>query len=225
MLYSRVFQNHFLELSIGIGTVAIASLVTFHFIRKPRKKISRIIDTMDVFNKENVHIKNRDHVEEIVSQLIKGSASKLQIISDFDQTLSRIHKNGKQCATTYGIFKQSPLASDEYKKKSLGLFNHYHPIEVDPHLTKEEKEPYMIEWYTKSRNLMPSSGITKDCLPIMVEESNILLSKVYDKAKWIHSIHIVATAYSSIRSQPSCSCVVEESSPIKAQTLSVVFLF
>ncbi|GBL67029.1 hypothetical protein AVEN_115775-1 [Araneus ventricosus] len=34
-----------------------------------------------------------------------------------------------------------------------------------------------------------------------------------------------ATAYSCIRSQPSCSCVVEESSPIKARTLSVVFLF
>ncbi|KAF8786778.1 7-methylguanosine phosphate-specific 5'-nucleotidase-like isoform X2 [Argiope bruennichi] len=130
---------------------------------------------MDVFNKENVHIKNRDRVEEIVSQLIKGSASKLQIISDFDHTISRVHQNGKQCSTTYGIFKQSSLTSEEYKKKSTGLYNHYHPIEVDPHLTKEEKEPYMIEWYTKSRNLMPSSGITKDCVSTMVQKSNIQL--------------------------------------------------
>ncbi|GBL87116.1 hypothetical protein AVEN_215624-1 [Araneus ventricosus] len=35
----------------------------------------------------------------------------------------------------------------------------------------------------------------------------------------------VATAYSCKRSQPSCSCVVEELTPIKARTLSVVSLF
>ncbi|GFU75838.1 uncharacterized protein TNCV_1652971 [Trichonephila clavipes] len=57
---------------------------------------------MEILNKNTVYIKNRDHVEEIVSQLIRGSASKLQVISDFDQTLSRVHINGEKCTTTYG---------------------------------------------------------------------------------------------------------------------------
>ncbi|GIY34325.1 hypothetical protein CDAR_579312 [Caerostris darwini] len=140
-----------------------------------RKKISRIIYTMDAFKKSCVHIKNHDYVEEIVSQLIKGGASKLQIISDFDHTLSRVHKNGEQCSTSYGILESSPLITEEYKNQTMTLFKHYHPIEVDPHLTKAEKIPYMIEWYSKSINLMPSSGISKECVPEMVANSNVCL--------------------------------------------------
>lgn len=174
-MFTRVFQNRFLELSFGIGTVVIVSLLTFRIVRKPRKKISRIIDTMEILNKKTVHIKNRDRVEEIVSQLIKGSAAKLQVISDFDQTLSRVHKNGEKCTTTYGIFEHSSRISEEYKTQTTTLYNHYHPIEVDPHLTKAEKVPYMIEWYTKCVDMMPSSGITKDSVPDMVADLSVHL--------------------------------------------------
>ncbi|GFS92203.1 7-methylguanosine phosphate-specific 5'-nucleotidase [Nephila pilipes] len=130
---------------------------------------------MEILNRNTVHIKNRDHVEEIVSRIIRGGASKLQVISDFDQTLSRVHKNGEKCTTTYGIFEHSSRISEEYKNQTAFLYNHYHPIEVDPHLTKAEKEPYMIEWYTKCIDLMPSSGITKDCVPDMVADLNVIL--------------------------------------------------
>ncbi|GFQ85733.1 7-methylguanosine phosphate-specific 5'-nucleotidase [Trichonephila clavata] len=130
---------------------------------------------MEILNKNTVHIKNRDHVEEIVSQLIRGSASKLQVISDFDQTLSRVHMNGEKCTTTYGIFEHSSKISQEYKTQTTTLYNHYHPIEVDPHLTKAEKVPHMIEWYTKCVDMMPSSGITKDSVPDMVADLSLHL--------------------------------------------------
>ncbi|XP_054710107.1 cytosolic 5'-nucleotidase 3-like [Uloborus diversus] len=173
-MFSDIFRSRIIETTIGIGTVVFVSVLTFQFLKKPRK-ISRIIDTMEALKKSNVHIKNRDHVEEVVSQFIKDGPSKLQVISDFDHTLTRIHLNGKQCTTTYGILDQGPFCTDEFKEKSKSLFNHYHPIEVDPNLSRAEKVPYMLEWYTKSVLLMPTSGISKSSVPEMVETSNVCL--------------------------------------------------
>ncbi|XP_035216810.1 cytosolic 5'-nucleotidase 3-like isoform X2 [Stegodyphus dumicola] len=130
---------------------------------------------MEAFKKETVHIKDHDHVEEIVSQFVKGGASKLQVIADFDYTLSRAHKDGVKCDTTYGILKKAPFVPEDYKIQTTCLFEYYHPIEIDPNLTKVQKIPYMVEWYTKSLNLMPKSGIKKDQVPEMVESSNVQL--------------------------------------------------
>ncbi|XP_071038301.1 7-methylguanosine phosphate-specific 5'-nucleotidase isoform X2 [Parasteatoda tepidariorum] len=130
---------------------------------------------MECLNKPTVHIKNRDCVEELVSQLIKGGASKLQIISDFDHTISRVHVNNKRCDSTYGVLEHSHYISDEYKQQTNVLFHHYHPIEVDPALSKAQKLPYMIEWYSKNLDLMPISGVTKGCLKDMVTSSSICL--------------------------------------------------
>ncbi|KAG8175881.1 hypothetical protein JTE90_025949 [Oedothorax gibbosus] len=130
---------------------------------------------MEALAKSTVHIKNRVEVEEMISQLIKGGATKLQVIADFDHTLSRVHKNGTRCDSTYGIIDNSPLVSEEYKNKALVYFQKYHPIEVDPHLTREEKIPHMIEWYTQARDSFKETGITKDSLVQMVANSNACL--------------------------------------------------
>ncbi|GFU75835.1 7-methylguanosine phosphate-specific 5'-nucleotidase [Trichonephila clavipes] len=74
-----------------------------------------------------------------------------------------------------GIFEHSSKISQDYKTQTTSLYNHYHPIEVDPHLTKAEKVPHMIEWYTKCVDMMPSSGITKDSVPDMVADLSVHL--------------------------------------------------
>ncbi|KAG8175882.1 hypothetical protein JTE90_025950 [Oedothorax gibbosus] len=191
MFYSSgTFQNRIIEFSIGIGTVVIVSYITIRLFKKPKnKKITRIIDTMEVLNKSTVHIKNRDKVEEIVSQLIKGGASKLQVIADFDLTLSRAHKNGEPCNTTYGILKSSSFVSEDYKVQTNHLFEHYHPIETDPSLPKSKKVQHMIEWYHKSTGLISGSGISKDNVPEMVaastaclrDDCNVLFETLYKR--------------------------------------------
>lgn len=133
------------------------------------------INHIEALKKDTVHMKDRSHVDKILSQLVKGGAAQLQVISDFDQTLTRVHKDGVKCATTYGIIEQSPFITEDYRYQTSLLFNHYHPIENDPNLSKTEKIPHMIEWYTKSMNLMPDSGISEDKLVEMVELSNVCL--------------------------------------------------
>lgn len=96
-----------------------------------------------------------------------------QIITDFDMTLSKFAVNGKRCPTCHSeydgflrliiichreipilksvlfctdIIDNCKLVTEECRQKLLQLKNKYYPIEIDPHLTMEEKYPFMVEW-------------------------------------------------------------------------------
>uniref|UniRef100_A0A8C2BYR9 5'-nucleotidase n=1 Tax=Cyprinus carpio TaxID=7962 RepID=A0A8C2BYR9_CYPCA len=125
---------------------------------------------MPEFEKSTVHIRDPERVEQIICSLIKGGASKLQIITDFDMTLSKFAVNGKRC----------PTCHSEYKTL-LQLKETYYPIEIDPHLTMEEKYPFIVEWYFKSHTLLVEQRLQKDKLPEVVRESDVCLREGYEQ--------------------------------------------
>ncbi|XP_042550898.1 cytosolic 5'-nucleotidase 3A isoform X2 [Dipodomys spectabilis] len=134
---------------------------------------------MPEFQKSSVRIKNPTRVEEIICGLIKGGAAKLQIITDFDMTLSRFSYEGKRCPTCHNVIDNCKFVTDECRKKLLELKEKYYAIEVDPVLTVEEKCPFIVEWYTKSHGLLVEQGIQKAKLKEIVAESDIMLKEGY----------------------------------------------
>ncbi|XP_027719641.1 cytosolic 5'-nucleotidase 3A isoform X3 [Vombatus ursinus] len=135
---------------------------------------------MPELQKSTVHIRNPAKVEEILCGLIKGGAAKLQIITDFDMTLSRFSYNGKRCPTCHNVIDNCKLVTDECRKKLLQLREKYYAIEIDPVLTIEEKYPYMVEWYTKSHTLLVEQALQKSKLQEIVEESDVMLKEGYE---------------------------------------------
>ncbi|MFT7800438.1 cytosolic 5'-nucleotidase 3A isoform X1 [Arapaima gigas] len=151
-------------------------LVQYIFTKKKRAaRKTRIIDMMPQFEKSTVHMKDPEHVEEIICSLIKGGASKLQIITDFDRTLSRYSINGKRCPTSHNIIENCKLVTADCRKQLLKLKETYYPIEIDPHLTMEEKFPFIVEWYFKSHMLLVEQRLQKVKLPEVVRESEVCL--------------------------------------------------
>ena len=53
------------------------------------------------------------------------------------------------------------------------MFEKYYPIEIDPHITVEEKIPLMIEWYDGAHELMKNSNLYKKDFALMVAENPI----------------------------------------------------
>lgn len=166
-----------LEIVIGIGAVLAVSLIASRFIwrAKKKKKITRIIDTIEELQKPNVHMKDLNKVEDIVCQLINGGASKLQVISDFDHTITRIHYQQKPCSSTYSILDSSPYIPEECRKKAKDLHSKYYPIEIDPTISIEDKIPKMVEWYTQAHQVVGTSGVKKSDFTKMVKSSDVML--------------------------------------------------
>ncbi|NP_001361267.1 cytosolic 5'-nucleotidase 3A isoform 5 [Homo sapiens] len=161
----------------------VAGVVLAQYIFTLKRKTGRktkIIEMMPEFQKSSVRIKNPTRVEEIICGLIKGGAAKLQIITDFDMTLSRFSYKGKRCPTCHNIIDNCKLVTDECRKKLLQLKEKYYAIEVDPVLTVEEKYPYMVEWYTKSHGLLVQQALPKAKLKEIVAESDVMLKEGYE---------------------------------------------
>jgi cytosolic 5'-nucleotidase 3 len=84
----------------------------------------------------NVKIKNLDNLEKILTNIAKDGRKSLQVISDFDRTIT---KYGQKSATSCAVLENSRFVSQDFRLKFDQLRNTYLPIEVDPTMTKDEK--------------------------------------------------------------------------------------
>ncbi|XP_005726157.1 cytosolic 5'-nucleotidase 3 [Pundamilia nyererei] len=126
-----------------------------------------------------LHMKDRDRVQEILQSMQKAGSKTLQVISDFDMTLTRFEYNGKRCPTCHNILERSDVISSDCKKKLQGLLDKYYPIEIDTTLSVEEKLPLMVEWWTKAHELLVNQKIKKDGLAKAVRDSDAKLRDGY----------------------------------------------
>ncbi|KAI1887358.1 hypothetical protein AGOR_G00189480 [Albula goreensis] len=127
-----------------------------------------------------VYMQNSQRVEEVIQAMQQAGPNTLQVISDFDMTLTRFSYNGKRCPTCHNILDNSKLISEECKEKLKDLLNTYYPIEIDSGRSVEEKLPLMVEWWTKAHALLVQQRIRKDLLALVVRESDAKLREGYN---------------------------------------------
>ncbi|XP_051894619.1 cytosolic 5'-nucleotidase 3A-like [Pristis pectinata] len=94
-------------------------------------------------------------------------------------TLTRFTHNGKRSPTCHTIIDNNKLISEECSKKLKDLVNIYYPVEIDPTRSIEEKLPLMIEWWTKTHDLLVQQKIQKNKLAEIVRESDAVLREGY----------------------------------------------
>ncbi|XP_063815911.1 7-methylguanosine phosphate-specific 5'-nucleotidase isoform X2 [Pseudophryne corroboree] len=126
-------------------------------------------------NKDTVRMRDPERVRDLILALQNGGDEKLQVISDFDMTLSRFQYNGERCPTCYNIIDNSKIISEDCRKKLKDLFNIYYPLEIDPNRTSQEKYPLMVEWWSKAHTLLCEQKIEKQKLAQIVKESQAKL--------------------------------------------------
>ncbi|KAK2893578.1 cytosolic 5'-nucleotidase 3-like [Channa argus] len=127
----------------------------------------------------SVYMKDPQRVREIMESMMKAGSNTVQVISDFDMTLTRFAYNGKRCPTCHNILDSSKLISDVCKQKLKDLLNTYYPIEIDTSRPVEEKLPLMVEWWNKAHELLVEQKIRKDLLAVVVQESDAMLREGY----------------------------------------------
>lgn len=133
---------------------------------------SPILDSLARSN-PNLRVKRPGQVEVILERLLAGGKDGLQVIADFDYTLTRAHKAGTKVDCSWGVMENSSLLPEDYTSRCGALKAKYLVYELDPDMTSEEKTPYMVEWYTKANKLLQDCGVNKDMFSQMVKASNV----------------------------------------------------
>ncbi|KAM3598712.1 uncharacterized protein V6R79_021644 [Siganus canaliculatus] len=124
-------------------------------------------------------MRDPQRVHGILQSMLNAGSNTLQVISDFDMTLTRFAYNGKRCPTCHNILESSKVITSECKEKLKELLDTYYPIEIDCSRSIEEKLPLMVEWWTKAHELLVQQKIKRDLLAVAVGESEAKLRDGY----------------------------------------------
>jgi len=146
-------------------------------ILRAAKKILGKMERNNVLAKGTVQLRDRVSITAVLKKLIESGAKKLQIITDFDHTLSKSKKTcGTDNCTTYRIFDCVANGVDPRLQAALReLSAKYYPIEMDPNLSVEEKLPHMLYWWTAAHDLISRAGFGKAILARYVEQAKVEL--------------------------------------------------
>ncbi|KAM7448258.1 7-methylguanosine phosphate-specific 5'-nucleotidase [Porites harrisoni] len=178
----------------ALGLSAVAGYGLYKYVRA-RQKAQQIKDAIDdmmkSIDKPSVYIRDSVGVRDKLRKLYESGPEKLQVISDFDKTLTKFVVNGEKGCTAYGVIESYKNFPESYREKAKELKEKYMPIEFSGDISSAEKEPLMIEWWTKAHELITELGLKKDDITQVVEDSPIALR---DGVEWLfvklHEKHV-----------------------------------
>lgn len=122
--------------------------------------LKALIELVPQFGNSYVHIKHPKSVLTLLNKVVLGGSKSLQVIADFDHTITKQHINGERHVSSFCVIGNCSTIPSGFREQDRELLQKYLPIERDPHLTKEEKTPYMVEWYSKTSEVF--SGFPLD---------------------------------------------------------------
>lgn len=108
----------------------------------------------------NILIPNLQEFNEKLQRIIAWGKDNFHVIADFDRTLTKTFAEGKPTVSLITRL-QNGFFPPEYADKSNAIFNKYHPIEIDPNISLEEKKKAMTKRWDEQFNLMLSYGLTR----------------------------------------------------------------
>lgn len=122
--------------------------------------------------KEKVRCRNKVSVYEIIEKLMENGPDNLQVITDFDYTLSKHHTKDKTLTPAADIIRMSSHMSDEFRMRSRQRFDKLLPIELDASLTIEQKIPAVIASFEEGfADIVDSKVVNRKVLAQMISEA------------------------------------------------------
>jgi 5'-nucleotidase len=86
------------------------------------------------------------------------------VIADFDGTFTKKEVMGNKTSALMTILMDEKYLGKAGLQASHELFNHYYPIELDPHINEIDKNALMQEWWEKSFAVIRECKVSKEML-------------------------------------------------------------
>ncbi|GLJ31445.1 hypothetical protein SUGI_0631060 [Cryptomeria japonica] len=133
-------------------------------------QISCTFSQMEFAKFGEVVISNAAELEKKKNAIRASGPAKLQVIADFDMTLTKCWVDGKRGQSSHALLKQG---NAEYDLKRRRLYDYYRPLEVCPTIAIDEKTKLMEEWWEKTHALLVEGGLNYAAIRNSVTNSAI----------------------------------------------------
>ncbi|KNC85760.1 hypothetical protein SARC_02064 [Sphaeroforma arctica JP610] len=125
--------------------------------------LERIRDLPGVF------MKDPEAVIEKLEKIRDGGHDNLQIVTDFDQTLTAYFMpDGTRVSSSHGLIERSKFLVPDLAARLNKLFTTYYPIEVDQNVTYEDKLAHMEYWWNKTNEAFIEAKFDRKHIPEIV---------------------------------------------------------
>ncbi|BBN02499.1 7-methylguanosine nucleotidase [Marchantia polymorpha subsp. ruderalis] len=118
----------------------------------------------------NIVVGNLDELAKKKAAIRAAGMSSLQVIADFDMTLTKYMVEGRRGQSTHALLSQG---STDYDRKRQELFDIYYPMEISPNIPVEEKTKLMETWWGKSHGLLVEGGLNIENIRQSVEKGTV----------------------------------------------------
>ncbi|KAL4464809.1 hypothetical protein ABPG74_011370 [Tetrahymena malaccensis] len=124
---------------------------------------------------ERIIISDREHLKKKLAHMRKEGLQELQILSDYDQTITAFGCQNEQEISTFGVINKSKRVSQKYLDDMNALYQHYSPYEKDVSIDKETLMKIVTEWYSKTAECFRNEHMTKELLLEAIHDSGVAL--------------------------------------------------
>ncbi|XP_011067433.1 PREDICTED: 7-methylguanosine phosphate-specific 5'-nucleotidase isoform X2 [Acromyrmex echinatior] len=155
----KVLSNVQRTLAVGIwhgGVESVRLFLEFACDSTPPTTMNNelTIDKFPALRSKHVYIKDKIAVLETINAIRQSGVNNLQIVTDFDLTLTKQHIDGRHVLSSFGMFRHCKQLPQQYLDKAKDLYNIYRPIEIDPEMPVNKKADAMRDWMMAAQNLL-----------------------------------------------------------------------
>ncbi|PHU27773.1 hypothetical protein BC332_06105 [Capsicum chinense] len=177
MGYRLHHYNHFLPISRTPFSNPFPPLFSFPFINrvwcgsqsgKNQAQMEQIV--VNGSELSQVVVDDSNLLQKKISAIRLAGPAKLQVIADFDATLTKYWVDGCRGQSSHNVLQQE---DPEYNDKRQKLYEYYHPLEFDPAIPLDEKTKLMEEWWGKTHALLIEGGVTYNGIQNSVAKATV----------------------------------------------------
>jgi 5'-nucleotidase len=122
---------------------------------------------------KNIVIPDQKKLDRIRSAMAEGGSANLHILADFERTMTKCYVKGERIPSLISILRDGNYLTKDYAAKAQALFDKFHPIEIDPKISKKEKSRAMEEWWKTHYKLLKKTGLEKSDIESIIKSDKI----------------------------------------------------
>ena len=107
------------------------------------------------------------------SRLIAGGPDLLQVVADWDRTLTTAHTIDGRDQSTYAILYDGGYLGPEYQRRSESLYRTYREAERSAVLGPPDKQRRMQDWWSAQFDLMLAAGFSSGVIDQAISDNRV----------------------------------------------------